>query len=155
MRRIVALDAGPLGLASQASRPDRAEPDRCRAWLALLDAAGVEVIIPEIADYEVRRSLIRLGATAGIRRLDALKARYYFLPIHSAAMLRAAELWAALRLRGLPTAGPKSLDADAILAAQALAAAGPGDALTVASDNARHLARFPGVVARDWTAIIP
>jgi hypothetical protein len=32
------------------------------------------VFVPEIADYEVRRKLIHIGATAGVRRLDQVKA---------------------------------------------------------------------------------
>ena len=57
-------------------------------------------------------------------------------------MMRAAELWAAARRAGLPTAGPDALDGDCILAAQALLSVGPSDTVTVASDNVAHLSRF-------------
>jgi predicted nucleic acid-binding protein len=66
-------------------------------------------------------------------------------------MLRAAELWADLRRAGLPTAAPGSLDGDCILAAQALLSAGPGDVLTVATDNVGHLGRM--VDARTWETV--
>jgi predicted nucleic acid-binding protein len=111
--RIILLDAGPLGLLAKARGIPAA--DQCRAWLAALEAAGARVVAPEIADYEVRRELLRLGATAGVRRLDALKARLVYLPITTSAMLAAAEFWALMRQTGLPTAGPGELDADAIL----------------------------------------
>ena len=42
-------------------------------WLAGLISAGIEVRVPEIADYEVRRELLRVGSTRGIERLDELK----------------------------------------------------------------------------------
>jgi hypothetical protein len=68
-------------------------------------------------------------------------------------MHRAAELWAEARSRGMPTAGPRALDADAILAAQALLAAGPGDVVMIASDNVGHLDQF--LVAQPWDKITP
>jgi hypothetical protein len=106
--RVVFLDSGPLGLLAQQAGKPRA--DRCRRWLADLLAAGARVFVPEIADFEVRRKLLHIGATAGIRRLDQIKATLDYAPITTAGMLRAAELWADLRRAGLPTAAPGSLD---------------------------------------------
>jgi predicted nucleic acid-binding protein len=149
--RLVFLDSEPLGLASQARGKPNA--DACRSWLTALEAAGVQVFIPEIIDYEIRRELVRVGATAGLRRLDRLLTRFRLLSLDRSALLRAAELWALVRRAGLPTAHPEALDADAILAGQALTAVGPGNVATVATNNAHHLARFPGIDARPWTAI--
>jgi predicted nucleic acid-binding protein len=70
-------------------------------------------------------------------------------------MRKAAELWAEVRSRGLPTADDKRLDADVIVVAQAMDYAGLGDDLTVATDNVSHISRFPGVVAKRWEEIIP
>jgi hypothetical protein len=39
-----------------------------------LASRGVDIVIPEIADYEVRRELLRAGKDRGLARLDALKA---------------------------------------------------------------------------------
>jgi predicted nucleic acid-binding protein len=147
--RVVFLDSGPLGLLAQQAGKPRA--DRCRRWLADLLAAGARVFVPEIADFEVRRKLLHIGATAGIRRLDQIKATLDYAPITTAGMLQAAELWADLRRAGLPTAAPVSLDGDCILAAQALLSAGPGDVLTVATDNVGHLGRM--VDARTWETV--
>ena len=67
---------------------------------------------------------------------------------------RSAEFWAlARRAGGRPTSSPGDLDGDAILAAQASLAAGAADTLTVATRNVGHLARFPGIHARDWRTI--
>jgi hypothetical protein len=74
-------------------------------------------------------------------------------PITTPAMRPAAELWAAVRTAGVPTAYPLALDADCVPAAQALLPGGPGDAVTVATTNARHLTRFPGVDARAWETV--
>jgi hypothetical protein len=72
--RVVFLDSGPLGLVTKP--PGRPDADRCRAWVGALDAAGARVVVPEIAavvpeiaDDEVRRNLLDVGATAGLRRL--------------------------------------------------------------------------------------
>jgi predicted nucleic acid-binding protein len=149
--RIIVIDAGPLGLASKP--PGKPDADQCRAWVRTLDASGVRIIIPEVADYEVRRELIRAGATAGIRRLDRLESVLDYDPITTVAMRRAAEFWAAVRNAGMPTAHPHALDADCILAAQALLLSGPRDDVTVATTNARHITRFPGVDAQPWETI--
>jgi predicted nucleic acid-binding protein len=153
MARIIVLDSTPLGLACL--RPGRPHGDACRAWLDALRLAGILVVVPEIAHYEVRRELIRAGIVAGLARLDALSSSLTYDPITSPVIRRAAEFWADVRRRGLPTAADQSLDADAILAAQAHMVGNPGDIVTVATSNATHLVRFPGIDARDWPTISP
>jgi predicted nucleic acid-binding protein len=147
--RLVFLDSGPLGLLTNPR--GRAKPDQCRQWVKDLAAAGVRVFVLEIADYEVRRKLIHIRATAGIRRLNQVKATLDYAPLTTDVMLLAADLWAAARSAGLPTAAPEALDGDCILAAQALMAAGPADTVTVATDNVAHMSRF--VDARLWETI--
>ncbi len=83
----------PLGLLTNPR--GRSKPDRCRQWVKDLAAAGVRVFVPEIADYEVRRKLIHIRATAGVRRLDQVKATLDYAPLTTDAMLLAADLWAA------------------------------------------------------------
>jgi predicted nucleic acid-binding protein len=152
--RVVVLDSGPLGLAC--GSPSKPAVARCQAWLRALDVAGVRVVIPEIADYEVRRGLLHAGTAASLARLDGLwgpGGHLVYEPITTDVMRLAAELWADARRAGLPTAGPRSLDADAILAAQAVLACDPADTVTVATTNVGHLARF--VAARPWDQIAP
>lgn len=146
MPDVVLLDAGPLGIASH----PRPTPE-ILAWMSRLFAAGVELLVPEIADYEVRRELLRANRLRGIKRLDELKATLGYLPITTNAMLRAAELWADVRRRGKPTASDPALDADVILAAQAQGIVGKD--VVVASSNAKHLGRF--VAADLWQNIQP
>ena len=138
---IVLLDAGPLGMVSnpKASARNRA----CYDWLRSVAAEGGTVLVPEIADYEVRRELLRANKTSGLARLDLLKQALGYLPLNTTVMLRAAELWAQVRRSGMPTADRQALDCDAILAAQALEVRG-----IVATDNVGHLSRF--VDARHW-----
>jgi predicted nucleic acid-binding protein len=107
---------------------------------------GARIWVPEIADYEVRRELLRANKTRGIARLDLLKNSIGYLPLTTPIMLKAAELWAQARRSGTPTADPKALDCDVILAAQALAVQG-----IVATENVGHLSRF--VEARHWREI--
>ncbi len=108
-------------------------------------------MIPEIADNEVRRELPRLGATAGIERLNRLQEALIYRPITTEAMRLAARLWAQARRAGKPTSDPHALDADVILAAQAQLLSGPGDSAVVATTNPGHLGRF--IDARDWPTI--
>jgi predicted nucleic acid-binding protein len=153
MARIILLDSTPLGLLC---RPlGHVRGDASRRWLDSLKLAGVDVVVPETADYEVRRELIRVGARAGLVRLDNLTVTWRYDPITTPVMRRAAEFWADLRRRGLPTAGDESLDADAILAAHAALIGSPLDTVTVATSYLRHLARFPGIDAQEWSTISP
>jgi predicted nucleic acid-binding protein len=126
-------------------------PDDIAEWLAVLLGSGKRVLVPEIADYEVRRELLRAGKTRGLRPLDELKAALGYVPITTEAMLKAAEFWAATRRLGRPTSHDKTLDADAILAGQAATFSGAD--VVVASTSPRHIARF--VPATDWQEVGP
>jgi predicted nucleic acid-binding protein len=153
MARIILLDSTPLGLLCR--RRGHPHGDACRRWLDSIELAGILVVIPEIADYEVRRELIRSGSGAGLGQLDNLTLTSLYDPLTTPIMRKAAEFWADLRRRGLPTAADAGLDADAILAAQAALIGNPGDIVIVATSNLRHLARFPGIDAQDWPSISP
>jgi predicted nucleic acid-binding protein len=123
----------------------------CQLWLDSLEPKGYKVMLPEIADYEVRRELLRSGKVARIRRLDQLKAAITYCPITTEVMLKAAELWAEARRRGRATADPKALDGDVILAAQAALVADEGNEVIIATTNVGHLSQF--VDAREWRLI--
>jgi len=92
MTKIVLLDASPLGMISNPSAtPANLE---CYHWMESLLMSGYQIIVPEIADYEVRRELLRAGKTRGLARLDLLKNTLDYLPLTTAVMLKAADLWA-------------------------------------------------------------
>lgn len=145
----VVLDSGPLGLVSNPAATG--EPAAARLWLRSLMGAGAHVVIPEIADYEVRRELIRAGKARGLARLDSLGELLDYLGLTTRAMRRAADFWAEARRGGRPTASPESLDADVILAAQVMDVAAPGDSIVVATVNVGHIARY--VAAKPWREI--
>jgi hypothetical protein len=149
MSRLILLDAGPLGLVTNPKGGD--DGRRCRAWLDGLIAARVQVVVPEGADYEVRRDLFRAGRRGGLDRLDKLGRYPRFLPMTTTAWRRAAELWAQARNEGYATADDKELDCDVLLAAQAQLATEEGFEVIVATGNLRHLGRF--VDARLWETI--
>jgi len=145
--QVVLLDTGPLGLVTNPRRSPQSAA--CATWLQSLVTAGVRVVIPEIADYEVRRELLRARKTAGIERLDALAGLLEYLPITTAAMRQAAAFWATARQQGQPTAGDKAIDGDVILAAQGMTLGAVG--FVIATTNVDHLSRF--VVAKLWQAV--
>jgi hypothetical protein len=147
--RFILLGAGPLGgLTNPQASPATL---RHQVWLDALLALGVIVLVPEIADYEVRRELVRSEKSAGIRRLDRLQVTLGYLPITTEAMLQAAAFWAMARQQGRPTAADHALDGDVILAAQAAVLARRGDEVVIATTNVAHLRRF--VDARLWDEI--
>lgn len=146
-RELIALDSNVLGVVTN----PRLSPDTyaCNEWLERLLVSGNTVAMPEIADYEVRRELIRANKLRGLRKLDGLKLSLLYVPINTEMMLRAARLWAQVRRMGRATADIHSIDADVILAAQALVVAENINLdLTIATTNVRHLARL--APAKDW-----
>lgn len=66
-------------------------------------------------------------------------------------MRLAADLWAAARRRGMPTADRHALDIDVILAAQVLSHGYDPRDFVVATSNVTHLAQF--VPSREWQTI--
>jgi predicted nucleic acid-binding protein len=145
--RVVFLDAGPIGLVTNPKLSP--ESTLCTRWLQTLITSNIRVIIPEIADYEVRRELLRANKVRGIARLDELANSLEYLPITTAAMRQAAMFWAQARQQGQPTAGDKTIDSDMILVAQAMTL----DVVDVviATTNVGHLSRF--AIADLWQNI--
>jgi predicted nucleic acid-binding protein len=145
LNSLIALDASPLSLLCH---PDPTIPivAEINLWLEARLLAGAVVYVPEITDYEVRRELIRAGKRRSIRKLDSLIGQSAYLPLDTATMRRAAELWAQARNLGTPTAPPEALDGDVILAAQA-----ERIGAIVATENVAHLDRY--VTARHWRDI--
>jgi predicted nucleic acid-binding protein len=148
MSRFVLLDSGPLGMLTNPRATSLCE--ECRLWFSSL-SNNYQVILPEITDYEVRRELLRADKLGGIRQLDLLKALIPYLPITTEIMLKAAQLWAESRRSGKPTADPKELDGDVILAAQAIFVESLGNEVIIATTNVGHLSQF--VDAREWRLI--
>jgi hypothetical protein len=109
-------------------------------------------MVPEGADYEVRRELLRVGKRGGLTRLDNFARSTVYLPVTRVVWHRAAELWAQARNEGYATADDSALDCDVILAAQALLVAEDGYEVIVATKNVDHLGRF--VDARESETII-
>jgi predicted nucleic acid-binding protein len=145
--RVVLLDTGPLGLVTNPKRSPQSLA--CAQWLQSLSGGGTRVILPEIADYEVRRELLRANRTLGLARLDALAGQVEYLPLTTSAMRQAAMFWAQGRQQGQPTAGDRAIDGDVILAAQAVTLGAA--AVVVATTNVGHLSRF--VPAELWQNI--
>jgi len=112
---------------------------------------GFDIYIPEIADYELRREMIRQGLLSSIVRLDKLKGAVQYLPLTTAIMLQAADLWAQSRNAGVATSDRHALDGDVILCAQALSLNRPPTDFIVATGNVKHITRF--VPADLWSNI--
>jgi predicted nucleic acid-binding protein len=146
MSRIVLLDRTLLGMVSH----PRSFPDE-KSWLFGLLGTEMRVLIPDIADYEVRRELLRVNRVVGLKRLDVLHELLGSVPITTETLRKAAELWASARRQGRSTADQRALDGDVILAAQAQLAAAEGHEVIVATTNFRHLGWF--VDARRWQDI--
>ena len=149
MSRTVLLDAGPLGLVTNPKRSPQSRA--CAQWFQGLVLAGVNIFVPEIADYEVRRELLRANKASGLARLDSLAGLVNYLPLTTIALRQAALFWAQARQQGYPTADDKALDGDAILSTQAVTL-GMADTV-IATTNVGHLSRF--APADVWQNIHP
>jgi predicted nucleic acid-binding protein len=160
----ILLDTGTLGdLANPNSNNPKVKA--IRQWVRSHLLKGVHIRVPEIADYECRRNLILETSSPdpikaelaknSLARLDALKISPGYLPLNTQIMKKAAELWADVRRKGIPTAHTKALDGDAILAAQAIITSAGQERVIIATDNLGDLNRFatPTVTADEWKNI--
>lgn len=116
-----------------------------RAWFRLA-ATRHELLLSELADYELRRELLRIRSRRGIARLDELTRELRYVPVTTATWRLAAQLWAHLRRTGKSSASDRDLDGDVIRMAQARAE----DAAVVTS-NTRHFEAL--VPAMDWPLV--
>ena len=153
MSRVIILDTGPWGLLTNPKKIP--EPRAITRWAPDMMATGHRLIVPAIADYEVRRELERAGHRKGLAQLDAFNAARAdrYLALTDSALRLAAKLWAQARNAGIPTADPKELDCDVLIAAQALTMGIPSSDLVIVTTNVGHLSRF--VTADLWTNISP
>ena len=67
------------------------------------------MVVPEIADFEVRRELLRAGKVRGLQRPDALKRSPTYVPLTPEVMLQGAAFWAEALRQGKRTADPNEL----------------------------------------------
>ena len=151
---IVVLDTGPLGILTSPNR-NAHETQAMLLWEQQMLSAGHFLLVPAIADYELRREHLRRGSSTSITELDryvnAVEGRY--LELTDSALKIAAQLWANTRNAGLTTADFRELDCDIVIAAQALDLGLPEDELIVATGNIRHLSRL--VRCDLWRNIAP
>ena len=145
MNSIIVLDARPL---LQICHPRKWQG--ISDWSAEAVASGWRIVIPEITDYEVRRLLLKRGATRQLKELNGNVEDLYYAPLTTALMREAAQVWAEAENSGHRFGHPKTLNADAILVAQTQAM---GEDVTVITKNVRHLAPF--VEAVWWTHFAP
>jgi predicted nucleic acid-binding protein len=118
-----------------------------RAWLE----RGVgthDFLLSEVADYELRRELLRIDSQRSLVRLDELTRELRYLPVTTATWRAAARLWAEQRKAGKVTASEAGLDGDVLIAAQAIAE----DAVVV-TPNTKHFGSL--VRALTWREVEP
>lgn len=146
MNQVIVPDAHPL---SQITHP-RIKPG-VQKWLKSLDKETV-IKVAEITDYELRRELLRTGKLKSIDRLNKFNQEVGLIPLNSAVMQQAAELWAWTRNKGKPTASNDSLDGDVILVSQAIIQLSNFDKITIATTNIKHISLFKekGIDVLDW-----
>jgi predicted nucleic acid-binding protein len=148
VKKSIFLDSGVIGLITNPNLS--AEGISCAKWLLSHINKGIQIIIPEIVDYEVRRELLRANKVKGLARLDELIDSLEYLPITTESMRQAAVFWAEARQKGQPTASDKTIDADMILVAQVFVMDAQNK--VIATTNVGHLSRF--VAADIWQNIL-
>jgi hypothetical protein len=160
----IILDTGPLG--DLVNPYDNPKTRAIRAWMRAHLDKGVRFVIPEIADYEVRRSDILnvlnspfgpCDSAAALYLLDQLKTAITYEPLTTPTILLAARLWAEKRkgtAKGDPEHHPK-LDADIIITAQAIQKSGDHDPVVIATMNLKDFlfSPTPTVTAEEWQKI--
>lgn len=150
MSRLVVLDTAVLGFATS---PNGEVNNPVLDWLRKLMRNGDKPYVPEIADYELRRELIRVKSKNGLARLDGILTELGFLPLDTETMHLAAALWADARNEAHPFAHEHALDGDVILLAQSqlLQEGNENDQVIIATTNVKHLSRYAD--ASEWQKI--
>jgi predicted nucleic acid-binding protein len=158
MPPVIILDSGPLSNSVVPLVKPRQTPSPsqiCRLWLSDCEKAGATLIVPAIAYYETLRELECRQATAKLARLKAFSFLLpdRFVPLTTAHLEDAAGMWGSARRHGRPTASDDALDADVILAAQALSLGLRFSDFIIATTNPGHLSQF--VPCDMWSNIRP
>lgn len=157
MTKVIFLDAGPLGILANPKMPSPDLTVRALRWAVDLARAGHRLVVPAVADFEVRREFLRAGMKRSVALLDAWNGAQpdRYLPLTDTALKLGAELWAKARNAGALPADPRELNGDVLIAAQALdyQTAYGIDArdVVIATTNVGHLSQF--VTAALWTNI--
>jgi len=146
MKPLILLDSGPLGFITNPKAST--ESSECNQWIRKQLKKGVIVYVPDIADYEVRRELLRANKTPGIKKLDDLRAEIGYAPITTEVLIEAASFWAQARQIHKPTAADAALDGDMILCGHAEVWKKAGYRTIIATTNVKHLSLFAD--ARVW-----
>ena len=154
---IVFLDTGILTLlVTEASASEEAR--QCQEWFYQLFSKGVYIVSSEICDYEIRRGLLfidtKKGRTAGpqIQVLERFRELIEFLPVTRSVLLKSAELWAEVQIKGL-SSSRTGIDGDILIAAQwtILQEDNPGQYVVIATTNLRHFQHY--TEAKIWRDI--
>jgi predicted nucleic acid-binding protein len=158
MPSIIILDTGPLSnsvifFAKPGDVPTLSQ--QCRRWISDCEHNGVTLLVPAICYYEALRELKRRSAADKIARLQefVFGAPNRYIPLTTAHLEMAAQMWGEARNAGIQTASNDALDADVILCAQALSLGLSSSDYIVATTNIGHLSRF--VPCDEWTNINP
>lgn len=101
--------------------------------------------LPEIIDYELRRNLELEGLGKSINLLNQFRSRDQIIYLESEHLVRAAELWAWCRKKGLTTTENKGVDIDVILISQTESLKEFFDEVIILTIDVGDLAVF-----RDW-----
>ena len=103
-----------------------------------------EFLISEVADYELRRELLRIDSRRSLARLDELARELRYLPTTTATWRAAARLWAAQRRAGFISG--EGLDGDLLIVAQA-----QEEAAAVVTFTEKHFESLADALS--WTAV--
>ncbi|MCL1470499.1 type II toxin-antitoxin system VapC family toxin [Argonema antarcticum] len=93
-----------------------------------------------ITRYEILRGLKAKGATKQISLFNEFCAKNIVLPLTDEIVIKAADIYADLKKRGLPTG-----DADILIAASALVLE-----VAVVTNNQAHFQRIPHLQVLNW-----
>ncbi|MDJ0674543.1 MAG: nuclease [Calothrix sp. MO_167.B42] len=138
----ILLDSQPLSLITNPR--DSQKSLGCKNKIKKLIRNNILVVVPEIIDYELRRTLICGEEITGIKNLNRLgDMGIVYMPINTEIMNKASELWAWARRTGQSTAHKEKIDIDVILAAQAIILAKQTQEYTiVATSNVSDIQRY-------------
>ena len=143
--KVVVLDSLPLAELCR-----KKVKSNVGGLLLFLKDREISLRVAEITEYELRRELLRSQRYKSENRLNKYYLTQRIIPINRLSLLKASEIWAEMRNRGMPTASKERIDIDTIMVAQAVSLKQDFEEIIILTSDPEDIFRFSNYGIKTW-----